>query len=123
MAVHFYFSSSFEEARLRIEQHLFDSALKIEKDEGPALESVNRFSKAMDRLADTLEQMYQTPDLKDTQGEKSFPIRDGHFRVFFKVAVRTDEGFDITFIDVDHNKQSNIDRFPTHQMISFDEED
>ncbi len=122
MAVHFHTSSPFDEARLRIEQHLFDSVLDIENDFELAIESVDRFSKAIDRLADTLEQMYQTPDSKDTHGEKSFPIRDGQFRVFFKVSVRSNNDFDITFIDIDHNKQSNLDRFPTHKTITFDDE-
>jgi hypothetical protein len=122
MAVHFHSSSSFDDARLRIEQHLFDSVLDIEKSFERAIEAVDRFSTAVDRLSDTLEQMYQTPGPKDTDGEKSFPIRDGQFRVFFKVTVRSSNDFDITFIDIDHNKQSNLDRFPTHRIITFNDE-
>jgi hypothetical protein len=123
MAVYFYTSSTFDEARLRFEQHLFDSVLEIEKSVERAIESVSRFSNAIDRLADTLEHMYQTPGPKDADGEKSFPIRDGQFRVFFKVAVRPNDDFDITFIGIDHNKQSNFDRFPTHRMINFNDQD
>lgn len=61
MAVHFHNSSQFQEIRLKIEQHLFDSVLEIEKDIDPALRSVHQFSAAIERLMDTLEQMYQTP--------------------------------------------------------------
>lgn len=123
MSVHFHFASPFREARLNIEQHLYDSVLEIEKDVELAIESVDRFAKSIDRLADTLEQMYQTPKSKDTEGEKSFPIRDGQYRVFYKISVRPDNDFDITFTDIDHNKQSNLDRFPSHQMITFNDED
>ena len=70
-----------------------------------------------------MEQMYQNPDAKDTDGEKSFPIRDGRYRACYKITVRPNHDFDITFLDVDHNKQSNLDRFPAYQVITFDESD
>lgn len=76
MAVHFHKSSAFDEVRSQIEKHLFDSVLKIEKDMDLALRSVEQFAIAIERLMDTLEQMYQTPGRKDTFGEKSFPICD-----------------------------------------------
>ena len=122
MAVQFNYSSSFEEARKKIEQHYFDSIMSIEEDFDKAIDSVVKFSEAVDRLVDTLEQMYQNPILKDIEGEKSFPIRDGHLRVFYKVSALAENQFAITFIDVDHNKQSNIDRFPNHSIITFDDE-
>lgn len=122
MAVHFHKSSAFEEIRSQIEQHLFDSVLEIEKDMDRALRSVEQFSFAIERLMDTLEQMYQTPGPKDTFGEKSFPIREGRYRVFFKVNVRPNQDLDITFLDIDDNKQSNLDRFPSHRLITFDDE-
>ena len=84
MAIHFNYTSQFEEARSRIEQHLYDSVLAFEKDLDLAIRSVEQFSKAIDRLAETLEQMYQTHNPKDFIGEKSFPIRDGRYRVFSK---------------------------------------
>ena len=122
MAIHFNYTSQFDENRLRIEQHLYDSVLDIEKDIGLAIRSVNQFAKAIDRLLDTIEQMYQTPNPKDSIGEKSFPIREGRYRVFFKVMVMANNDFNITLLDVDDNKQSNLDRFPSHGMISFDDE-
>lgn len=122
MAVHFHKSSPFEEARIRIEQHLFDSVLELEKNVDLALRSVNQFTAAIERFMDTLEQMYQTPGPKDTLGEKSFPIRDGRYRVFFKVMVRPNNDFDITFLDIDDNKQSNLNRFPSHRHIIFEDE-
>lgn len=75
MAIHFSFTSPFEESRSRLEQHLFDSVLEIEKDIDSAIRSVGQFAKALDRLTDTLEQMYQNPNPRDVIGEKSFPIR------------------------------------------------
>jgi hypothetical protein len=69
---------------LRIEQHLFDSVLDIDKSFERAIESVDGFSKA---------------------------------------TVRSNNDFDITFIDIDHNKQSNLDRFPAHKMITFEDQD
>ena len=123
MAVHFHFASTFENARLEIEQHLFDSIMEFENDFDRAIESVSNFSKSIDRLAETLEQMYQSPRPQDVDGEKSFPIRDGMFRVYFKVVIRDKSDFDIYFIDVDHNKQSNLDRFPEHQMITFNDDE
>lgn len=122
MAIHFNYTSQFDENRLRIEQHLYDSVLDIEKDIGLAIRSVDQFAKAIDRLLDTIEQMYQTPNPKDSIGEKSFPIREGRYRVFFKVMVMANNDFNITLLDVDDNKQSNLDRFPSHGMISFDDE-
>jgi hypothetical protein len=122
MAVHFHKSSAFEEIRSQIEQHLFDSVLEIEKELDLALRSVEQFALAIDRLMDTLEQMFQTPGPKDSLGEKSFPIREGRYRVFFKVSIRADQDFDITFLDIDDNKQSNLDRFPSHRLITFDDE-
>ncbi|MBI2605052.1 MAG: hypothetical protein HYW49_03120 [Deltaproteobacteria bacterium] len=122
MAIHFKYTSHFDESRFRIEQHLYDSVLDIEKDIGLAIRSVDQFAKAIDRLLDTLEQMYQTPNPKDSIGEKSFPIREGRYRIFFKVTVMANNDFDITLLDVDDNKQSNLDRFPSHGMISFDDE-
>lgn len=123
MAVNFRKSSAFEEIRSQIEQHLFYSVLEVEKEMDHALRSVERFSIAIDRLMETLEQMYQIPRPEDMEGEKSFPIRDGQFRVFFKISARPNDDFDITFIDIDHNKQSNLDRFPTHKLITFNYED
>ena len=96
--------------------------LDIEKDIGLAIRSVDQFAKAIDRLLDTIEQMYQTQNPKDSIGEKSFPIREGRYRVFFKVMVMANNDFNITLLDVDDNKQSNLDRFPSHGMISFDDE-
>ncbi len=123
MAIHFFQSSHFVEIRSKIEQHLFDSVLAIEKSAEIALLSVEQFANAVDRLMDTLEQMYQTPSPKDIHCEKSFPIREGRYRVFFKVMTRLDEDFDITFLDIDDNKQSNLDRFPTHKIITFESDD
>jgi len=74
------------------------------------------------RLLETLEQMYQTPRPNDLEGEKSFPIREGRYRVFFKISVRKDQGFDITLLDIDDNTQSNLDRFPTHRLITFEDD-
>lgn len=122
MAIHFNYTSQFDENRLRIEQHLYNSVLDIEKDIGLAIRSVDQFAKAIDRLLDTIEQMYQTQNPKDSIGEKSFPIREGRYRVFFKVMVMANNDFNITLLDVDDNKQSNLDRFPSHGMISFDDE-
>lgn len=122
MAISFHFSSPFEEARLKIEQHLYDSVLGIENDLELAIESVDRFAKSIDRLADTLEQMYKTTRPEDLEGEKSFPIRDGQYRVFYKISALNGNDMAITFTDIDHNKQSNLDRFPMHQMITFHDE-
>lgn len=122
MAVHFHKSSPFEEVRTRIEQHLFDSVLELEKNMELALRSVEQFAAAIERLMDTLEQMYQTPSPEDTVGEKSFPIREGRYRVFFKISVRPNHDLDITFLDIDDNKQSNLDRFPSHRLITFEDE-
>jgi len=123
MAVYFHKSSGFEICRTHIEKHLFDSVLKIEESQRLALRSVEQFSLAIERLMDTLEQMYRTPGLSDTEGEKSFPIRGGRYRVYYKVRVRPDQNFDITFLDISDNKQSNLDRFPSHRLITFDNED
>ena len=80
MAVHFRQASPFSEARTRIEQHLFDSVLEVEQNPDLAIRSVDQFAEAIDRLLNTLDQMYQSPGPKDSEGEKSFPIRDGQLR-------------------------------------------
>ena len=122
MTVHFFSSSPFDEARSRIEQHLFDSIMEIENNSELALASVNRFAQAIEKITDTLEQMYQTPKSHDTAGEKSLVTGDGRYRLFYKVAIRKNDDFEITFLDVDDNRQSNLDRFPVHKMPSFDDE-
>jgi hypothetical protein len=122
MAINFQQSSLFNEIRIRIEQHLFDSVFELEKSEEAALRSVAQFAESIERLMDTLDQMYQTPDPKNTLGEKSFPIREGRYRVFYKVSIGPSSDFTITFLDIDDNKQSNFDRFPNHRIITFDDE-
>lgn len=121
MIVHFNQTTQFSEIRDRIEQHLYDSVLEIEHEPELALKSIDAFSQAIDRLMDTLEQMYQNPDERDFAGEKSFPIREGRYRVFYKMTPKDHLSFDITFLDIDDNKQSNLDRFPTHNMITFND--
>ncbi len=122
MAIHFHKTSAFEEIRSQIEQHLFDSVLELENNIDSALRSVDQFSAAIDRLMGTLEQMYQTPKSKDHVGEKSFPIREGRYRVFYKISTRPNHDFDVTFLDINDNKQSNLDRFPLRKLITFDHE-
>jgi len=70
MIIHFKKSSHFEAIRVEIEQHLYDSVYEIEKSEELALRSVDQFAKAVDRLVDTLEGMYQSSNPEDTNGEK-----------------------------------------------------
>jgi hypothetical protein len=123
MAVYFHQTSQFSEIRARIEEHLYSSVLQQEQDVEAALRSVGRFAEAMDRLFDTLEQMYQSPGPKDAGSEGSFPVHNGRYRVFFKVMVKSGTDFDITLLDIDDNRQSNLDRFPFHRIISFDAED
>lgn len=123
MAVHFYQTTHFQEVRAGIEQHLYDSVFEIEQSIDLALKSVDQFNKAIDRLCDTLEQMNRTSKQKDTDSEKSFPIREGRYRVFFKVVSSANNDFNITLLDIDDNKQSNLDRFPSHSLITFDHEE
>lgn len=123
MAVQFYQSSQFEHIRSEIEQHLYDSVLEIEQDFEAALRSVDEFAKAIDQLLNILEQMYQTVQAQDIVGEKSFPIREGRYRVFFKVAPKPNDDFEITLLDIDDNMQSNLDRFPAHRLITFDSDE
>lgn len=110
MAVHFHQSSPFEAARVEIEQHLFDSVLEIQQDEQAAIKSVDQFAQAIEHLFDVLEQMYQTPRPNDAIGEKSFPIREGRYRVFFKV-VPKDTG-DFEFFHARHRRQQAIESRP-----------
>jgi len=121
MAIYFHQTSQFDETRSQIEEHLYDAVLSVEKNIDLALKSVDQFAKSIDRLMDTLEKMYQNPQPNDILGEKSFPIREGRYRVFFKISVRPNHDFDITFVEIDDNKQSNLDRFPAH-LITFDDE-
>lgn len=121
MAIQFKKSSSFESARSNIEQHLFSSVIQIENNFELALRSVEQFDASLERFLDTLEAMYKNPAPEDVLGEKSFPIRDGRYRVFYKISVFANNDFVITLIDIDDNKQSNLDRFPDH-LITFDDE-
>jgi len=122
VAIFFKKSPSFEVVRSKIEQHLFDSVFQIENNLELALRSVEQFDAALERLLDTLEAMYKSPAPEDTHGMKSFPIRDGRYRVFYKISVIPNDDFVIALIDIDDNKQSNLDRFPGH-LITFDDED
>lgn len=121
MAIHFKKSSQFEIIRSKIEQHLFDTVNEIEKSEELALRSVENFSIAIEYLFDTLEVLYKNPDPHDIIGEKSFPIHNGRYRVFYKVSLIANNDFEITFIDIDDNRQSNLDRFPEH-LMTFDDD-
>ncbi len=123
MAVIFQFTESFEMARTKIENHLYDSVLSIQKDDAFAIKSVEAFSQAIVRLCDVLEQMYQLPKSSDLTGEKSFPIHSGRYRVFYKIMPAENSDLRIIFTDIDDNKQSNLDRFPHHKMIIFDNEE
>lgn len=122
MAIRFRQTSAFVETRKRLEQHLFESVLEIEQDPDRALASIQIFGEAFERLIDTLEQMYQTLRKEDTHGEKSFPIREGRYRVFYKITAFDKDCFEIVFLDIDDNKQSNLDRFPEHKIISFEDD-
>jgi hypothetical protein len=120
MAITFKKTSEFERIRSKIELHLFDSVFLIEVDAQKALQSVEQFNSAIERFLDTIEAIYQTPNAHDQLGQKSFPIKDGRYRIFYYVrAIHLD--FEITLLDIDDNRQSNLDRFPTH-LISFDDE-
>lgn len=121
MPIHFKKSSQFEVIRFEIEQHLYDSVYDIEKSEEFALRSVDQFAKAVEGLIDTLEGMYQTANLEDACGEKSFPIKDGRYRVFYKISLMPNNNFEITLLDIDDNKQSNPNRFPSH-LTTFEGE-
>lgn len=83
MPITFEFTDSFEVARTIIEDHLYYSVFSIQKDEAMALNSVETFSKSINRLCDILEQMHQSSKANDLTGEKSFPIHGGRYRVFF----------------------------------------
>jgi hypothetical protein len=120
MAITFKKTSEFERIRSNIEQHLFDSVFLIEADAQKALHSVEQFNSAIERFLDTIETMYQNPSSDDQQGQKSFPIRDGRYRIFYHVKV-IHLDFEITLLDIDDNRQSNLDRFPVH-LITFDDE-
>jgi hypothetical protein len=119
MAIHFHRTTPFEENRVRIEDFIYRSILEIQKDIEAAIRGVDNFAKAIDKFIDTLEQMYQTPGPKDMLSEKSSPIGDGRYRVFYKVSVRANNDFDITMLDIDDNRESNLDRFPVHRLRTF----
>lgn len=123
MPITFEFTDSFEAARTIIEDHLYNSVFSIQKDEAMALNSIETFSKSINRLCDILEQMYQSSKANDLTGEKSFPIHGGRYRVFYKITVKESSNLKIIFTDIDDNKQSNLDRFPQHKIITFDNDE
>lgn len=94
MAVHFHRASPFEENRLRIEDFIFRSILELQSDVEAAIRGVENFADAINRFVDTLEQMYQTPNPKDVSSERSSPVGDGRYRIFYKVSVRADNDFE-----------------------------
>lgn len=121
MAIIFKKSSAFAQIQAKIEDHLFHSVLEIEDNTDRALKSVEQFTSAVDRFLDTIEAMYQTPNPKDHLGQKSFPIHNGRYRIFYRVVVVNSSDFEITLMDIDDNRQSNLDRFPSH-LVTFDDE-
>ena len=123
MAVHFHYASPFEENRLRIEDFIFRSISEIQNDVETAIRGVTKFASSIDRFLDTLEQMYQNPNPKDVIGERSSPVGDGRYRIYYKISVRPDNEFDITLLDIDDNRESNLDRFPVHRLRTFISED
>ena len=120
MSITFKKTSEFERTRSNIEQYLFDSVFSIEEDARKALHSVEQFNSAIECFLDTIEAMYQNANSHDQHGQKSFPIKDGRYRIFYHVKV-IHLDFEITLLDIDDNRQSNLDRFPTH-LITFDDD-
>ena len=55
----------------------------------------------------------------DMLGERSSPVGDGRYRIFYKISIRRDNDFEITLLDIDDNRESNLDRFPVHRLRSF----
>lgn len=120
MAIQLKKSSQFEFIRSKIEQHLYDTVLNFEKSDDLALRSVENFVLSIENFFDTLESLYQNPKPQDLIGEKSFPIHHGRYRIFYRISFVTSVDFEITLLDIDDNKQSNLDRFPIH-LITFDD--
>jgi hypothetical protein len=120
MAIIFKQTSGFELARSKIEQYIYNSVLSIEADEMKALAGVSHFNHSFYNLLNILEAMYISQTCNDENGEKSFPIKSGRYRVFYYVKLIKENDFEITFLDIDDNHQSNIDRFPSH-LTQFDE--
>jgi hypothetical protein len=123
MAIHFQQTTSFEFRRAQIEDYLFRSIMRIENEETIALQSVQAFNHSLEYLMETLEGMYQTLQPRDLIGEQSSVIHRGRYRVFYKVNARSTFEFDIIFLDIDDNRESNLDRFPSHRLMTFDDED
>lgn len=121
MPIIFKKTSEFERVRSNIEQYIFNSVLQIEVDQVKALQSVEQFNLAIENFLDILESMYQTPNPEDKQGEKSFPIKDGRYRIYYYFRNVENSNFEITLLDIDDNHQLNSDRFPTH-LTTFDDE-
>lgn len=121
MSIIFKKTSEFERIRAKIEDHLYYSVLAIQKEPSAALKSVEHFTIAFDRFLSTIQAMYQNPSTNEKLGEKSFPIHQGRFRIFYHIRIVNISDFEITLIDIDDNRQSNLDRFPNH-LITFDDE-
>jgi|GEM_PF-2139581 len=119
MAIQFRYASPFEENRLRIEDFIFNSIMDTQKSLESAIRGVENFAAAIEDFVNTLEQMYRTPQPKDLIGERSSPIGNGRYRVFYKISVLQNNDFEITFLDIDDNKESNLDRFPVHRLRTF----
>lgn len=119
MAVHFVTASPFDSNRLRIEDFIFRSILEIQNDVDAAIRSVDSFSKSIEKFIAMTEQMYQTPRVMDISGERSSSVGDGRYRIFYKISIRTDNDFEITLLDIDDNRESNLDRFPVHRLRTF----
>jgi hypothetical protein len=122
MTVYFDQTSGFKAARDGIEDYRYNSTLEDTKNQKKALDSVDKFANDLEGVLSTLESMYQSPRKGDCDGIKSFPVSSGRYRLFYKVRVHNGD-FIITLLDIDDNRQSNLDRFPSHAMIEFDDED
>lgn len=55
--------------------------------------------------------------------ERSSPLRDGRYRIFYKISIRPNNNFEVTFLDIDDNRESNLDRFPVHRLRTFFSDD
>ncbi len=120
MSIHFKKTSQFEFTRSKIEQHLYDSVYQVSQSEELALRSIENFSQSVDSLLNTLEVIYKNPKAIDIIGEKSFPIYRGRYRVFYRILIKEND-FQIVLLDLDDNRQSNLDRFPEH-LTTFDDD-
>lgn len=79
--------------------------------------AVEKFLEAHEEVLEFIRKNPDAAPIHQFTQDQSWPFMDGVYRIFFKRIETT-----IYLIDLVDNRAKNIDLYPSHELISFDED-